>query len=286
MATPRQDEIDRLFQLPPSEFTAARNALARSAGSAGAAIKALTKPPVAAWAVNQLYWKDRDTYEALVEAAVDLRRAHTAVLEGRAGDLRSAGRAHERALDTALKATLSLMRAEGQPVTDATRQAIVNTLRALPADEAPGRLTRALAPGGFEMLAGVTVAPGAGTSKARRAARPGKSTAGTARGKPAKAGARAAREAEKAREQREALEQAIRAADQRARHAEFEAARAARAAINADERRDAAQRALDEAREALREAKAAAREARRAREQADRRVKETRSALETLQGRL
>jgi hypothetical protein len=44
-------------------------------------------------------------------------------------------------------------------VTDATRQAISTTLRALPSDDPPGRLTRALQPGGFEMLAGIT--PGA-----------------------------------------------------------------------------------------------------------------------------
>ena len=77
-------ELDRLFQLPLNEFTPERNALAKRAGSEGGGIKALTKPPVAAWAVNQLFFKDRDRYDALVEAANELRRTHKAVLEGKA----------------------------------------------------------------------------------------------------------------------------------------------------------------------------------------------------------
>ena len=60
-------EIDRLYQLPLDEFTAARNALAKKAGADGASIRSLTKPPVAAWAVNQVYWRDRSTYDALIE---------------------------------------------------------------------------------------------------------------------------------------------------------------------------------------------------------------------------
>ena len=55
-----ESEIDRLYQLAPDEFTAARNALAKSAGPDAAAVKRLTKPPIAAWAVNQVYWQHRD----------------------------------------------------------------------------------------------------------------------------------------------------------------------------------------------------------------------------------
>ena len=38
-------QIDRLYQLPLDEFTAARNALAKEAGAAGAQIRTLQKPP-------------------------------------------------------------------------------------------------------------------------------------------------------------------------------------------------------------------------------------------------
>jgi len=54
-----EDEIDALFKLPLGEFTPARNALAARLKKAGEqaeadAVKALPKPSVAAWVVNQL----------------------------------------------------------------------------------------------------------------------------------------------------------------------------------------------------------------------------------------
>ena len=57
---PLDDQIDRLYQLPLDEFTSARNALAKEAGPEAAAIKRLEKPNTAAWAINQLFWKDRE----------------------------------------------------------------------------------------------------------------------------------------------------------------------------------------------------------------------------------
>ena len=68
-------EIDRLYQLPLDEFTPARNALARTAGADAARVRALSKPPIAAWAVNQLYWRNRKIWDALVAAAENARRA-------------------------------------------------------------------------------------------------------------------------------------------------------------------------------------------------------------------
>src|SRR4051812_5545673 len=153
----RDADVDRLFQLPLGDFTAARNALAKKPGKDGAEIKALTKPPLGAWAVNQLYWRDRKTWDALVDAAENLRRANTAVLAGRSGDVRAAGTAHDQAVQDALKATLAIVSADGHPVTDATKQAIVNTLRALPSADTPGQLSRVLQPGGFEVLSGLTL---------------------------------------------------------------------------------------------------------------------------------
>src|SRR5688500_5633651 len=62
-------EIDRLYQVPLAEFTAERNALAKRAGGQSAEIRALQKPTVPAWAVNQLYWKERRVYDELMERA-------------------------------------------------------------------------------------------------------------------------------------------------------------------------------------------------------------------------
>ncbi len=280
----KDDEIDGLFQLPLAEFTVARNALARSAGKDGAAIKALTKPPLAAWAVNQLFWQDRDHYDALIEAANEMRRTHKAVIEGKRGDLRTAGREHDAALDAALKSSLALVKDAGNPVTEATRQAILNTLRALPANEPPGRLTRALAPGGFEMLAGVEPVPASRRTvkSPQPATRPGSAPKGATR----KEDARAEREAAKAREQKMALERAVRDADQRARQAEFEAARLAREATRTTRRLEEAQKALEAAKEELETAKRDAERAEKATGAADRRLRDAQAALEAAKGKL
>ena len=140
--------------MPLGDFVAARNALAKESGKDGAAIRALQKPSLPAWAVNQLYWRQRDVYDDLIAQAQDLRATHDATVGGKRADLRGASRAHEQAVDAALKATLAILADDGQPVTEATKQAVATTLRGLPADEEPGRLTRQLQPRGFEMLAG------------------------------------------------------------------------------------------------------------------------------------
>jgi hypothetical protein len=286
--------IDALFQLSLDEFTGARNALAKESGQAS--VKQLAKPPVAAWAVNQLYWDRRDDYDTLVDAANEMRRTHKAVIEGKKGDLRAATREHDRAIEIALKSTLALMKEREQPVTDATRQAILNTLRALPSGE-PGRLTRVLSPGGFEMLAGVAPMP---REKSTRDAKGTKETKGSkevtnvaeaARGKvaPASKGAeaKAAREAARQKAERDAAERAVRDAEHEAKRMEFESARAAREVARAEKHLDAARAAVDQAREALETAERDATAAQRAmdaavrsQESADRKARDASSRLE------
>jgi hypothetical protein len=283
MAKALDAEIDELFQLPLEAFTAARNALAKGAGGQAAAIKALGKPPIAAWAANKLYWQDPERYEALVEASTQMRKTHRAVIEGRKGDLRAAGREHEAALDAALKATLALLKDAGQPATDTTRHAILNTLRALPSEEPPGRLTRALTPGGFEMLAGVSAA--APTGRAARKPPAATSAAAPARKGRAAADAKAEREAAREKERRAAAERAVREADQRARQAEFEAARATRDAAKAERTLDETRTELEAAQQAFADAEQEAGKAARARETADRRLRDARSALDAAKAR-
>jgi hypothetical protein len=284
--TGADNEVDKLFQLPLGEFTAARNALAKASGKEGASIRELSKPPVAAWAVNQLYWHRRKDYEALIEASADMRRTHKAVIEGKRGDLRSAGHAHDKALETALKSTLALLKEGGHPVTDATRQQILNTLRALPSDEAPGRLTRALAPGGFELLAGVKPAKPAKADKSAKATE--KEDAETP-----KAASKAEKQSAKEKVAREAAERAVREAEQRARRAEFEAARAVREAERAAKRAEETEAAVEQARQDLADAEATAATAKReatatarARETAERKVRDAESALDAARARL
>jgi hypothetical protein len=239
----RDADIDRLYQRPLDEFTGARNALAKGAGKDSGAIRALTKPPLAAWAVNQLYWQDRRTWDSLIDAAENLRRVNKAVLAGRSGDVRAAGSAHDAAVRDALKATLAQLASAGHPLTDATRQAIVNTLRALPADETPGRLTRALQPGGFEMLAGMSVA-----APARKDTKDTKGTKSTKERAQSKEDARALTQA---REAAAAADRALKDAEQAVRRHEFEIARAVRDEERAGRALEQARAALDEAQRAL-----------------------------------
>ena len=277
-------EVDKLYQLPPEEFTAARNALARDAGSDGGEIRRLPKPPLAAWAVNQLYWKDRDVYDTLVEAADALRSAHKAVLGGRKGDLRTASKMHDEALDRALKATLQLVQDAGQHASDATRQAILNTLRALPSSDPPGRLGRTLQPGGFEMLAGLPVAAGK-----RAAARPAAAPAPAPRGREGPS----AREDRAAAARRTAARQAVadatraaREADTELRRQEFASARAAKEAANAGRRVEEAREALAAAERDLQEAERDAAAADKARDRASRAAADAQAEAEKARARL
>src|SRR5262245_1771567 len=92
------DDVDALYKLPLAEFTAARNALAKRAGADGANIKALEKPTAPAWAVNQLYWRRRKTFDRLIAAKAGLHAAHAARLGGKKADVEAAEEAHRGAL--------------------------------------------------------------------------------------------------------------------------------------------------------------------------------------------
>jgi hypothetical protein len=277
-----ESPIDRLYQVPLGDFVAARNTLAKESGKDGAAIRALQKPSLPAWAVNQLYWRQRDVYDDLIAQAQDLRATHDATVGGKRADLRGASRAHEQAVDAALKATLAILADDGQPVTEATKQAVATTLRGLPADEEPGRLTRQLQPRGFEMLAGAL--PG---GKARPAPSPPlvSKSASPARGKTTPESR--AQDRERLAAAREALAEATRDArlsEQAARREEFESARAARDAEKAEQRVAQAKSTVREAEaaleEATREAEAAGQASVAAQKRAERAAKDVREMKE------
>ncbi|MGH2774812.1 MAG: hypothetical protein ACRDJT_05180 [Actinomycetota bacterium] len=81
------DSAEDLYGLPLDEFTAARNALSAELKKAGdeesaAAVKTMKKPPVGAWAINQLARSDSDDVATLLDAGERLRRAQDSVMEG------------------------------------------------------------------------------------------------------------------------------------------------------------------------------------------------------------
>jgi hypothetical protein len=189
-----ESKIDDLYQVPLDEFTAARNALAKTLTGADARrVKKLAKPTVVPWAVNQVYWRSRGTYDRLLKSGERLRHAQIGALEGRRSDVRAATDAHRKAMSEAVKEAERLAVAAGsRPAPDA----LMRTFEALslmrePPDP-PGRLTEALQPAGFEALAGVPVQnqpPSGGAAAAthgRDAAREtdGSSAAGVSQTKP------------------------------------------------------------------------------------------------------
>src|SRR4051812_24709968 len=91
------ESIGELFSLPLQDFTGARNDLAKRLTKAGtkqaaATVKALRKPSITAWALNQLVRDRSDEVDALLDSGEKLRRAHAKALEGDASDLRHASR--------------------------------------------------------------------------------------------------------------------------------------------------------------------------------------------------
>ena len=155
--TETDSQLDALYQLPLDEFTAARNALAKELKQP--AIKELEKPNVAAWAVNQLYWKDRATYDRLVKATERLRAEHRKLLSGKSSDIRDAEKVHRDLIREAIDEIRGLVEKAGQTLSPATLTAVQETLESLPGTDTPGRLTRPLKPLGFEALSGVAIKP-------------------------------------------------------------------------------------------------------------------------------
>lgn len=274
-------EIDGLYRLPLEEFTAARNALAKALPKRAAEIKALSKPAVAAWAVNQLYWQQRPLYDALVEAAQQLRQAHAAVLSGKTADVRAAGKAHETQVSAALDAALQLLGAGGHAAGDTVRQPLMTTLRALPADDTPGRLTRVLQPGGFESLAGLSIR---GVKVPRAAPPPPPPPVREAARK--KSPAADPKALARAREEVATATRVLKDAQHAAQREEFERARAAREADQSARAVTRSREAVAEAETALREAEAAATSAQQKREAAEVRAADAGEAADAARARL
>jgi hypothetical protein len=172
MATSDIDaQLDRLYQLPLDEFTPARNALAKELKRP--TIKDLEKPNIAAWAVNQLHWKERAAYNQLIRAGERLRAEHRKLLAGQPSDIREVEQGHRDAVRNAVQKIRSLLKDSGHATSDATMTAVQETLEALPTDDQPGRLTRPLKPAGFEALAGVSLRAGARRQPEAKSPAPG-----------------------------------------------------------------------------------------------------------------
>jgi hypothetical protein len=150
------DEIRRLYGLPQERFTAERNALAkrlRKDGDAEAAarVAALRRPPLSAWAVNQLVRERTPLLRDLWDAGDRLKKAH-----GGKGDFRAALEAERQALDALVSSAAELLERAGRAAAGPTLQRVRGTLQAAAAggdarrEVEEGTLERDCEPPGFE----------------------------------------------------------------------------------------------------------------------------------------
>ncbi|MGH3081152.1 MAG: hypothetical protein ACRDNH_08465 [Gaiellaceae bacterium] len=165
-----------LYGLPLEEFTKARDGLAkelRRAGKKEAAdeVKALGKPSVSAWTVNQLARRHPQETKALVKAGDELRKAQRAAVGGRGPEaLRDATRAHRDRLEDLTSAARHELDAAGS-----TLQRVAQNLRGASVDKEAskallaGTLTADVEQSGFGSL--LSVVP-ASRQRAKPKARP------------------------------------------------------------------------------------------------------------------
>ena len=166
----REDPIDALFRLPLTEFIGARKELAARLKKNGETdeaerVKALAKPPVSAWAVNQLYWNHREAFDELIATGQRFRKAQTS---GKVVNMREALEARREALSQLSDLAAEVLTEAGHNPSLDTLRRITSTLEALSASTSsdgpmPGRLTQDVDPPGFDSFGSFT--PVAATPK-------------------------------------------------------------------------------------------------------------------------
>jgi hypothetical protein len=155
---------DQLYQVPLSQFTTARDALAarlKAAGndSSAAEAKRARKPSVAAWAANQVVWQAHDEWARLQAAAEALRKKHEKATSPE--ELRQAVREQREALQACEASAAKLLEQQGHDAGTSVLQKVGRTLLALAYGApgvTPGRLDHELQPPGFEVFTGLTLA--------------------------------------------------------------------------------------------------------------------------------
>jgi hypothetical protein len=155
--------IDHLYGLPLSEFTEARNTVAkelRASGRKDAArtVSEASKPLLSAWAVNQLARKHPDQLEHLAAVTTTASDATDAA------ELREAGLKRRRAIANLVGLAKEILEDGGHAATPATLERISRTLQASSDQQrhsmlASGRLTEDLEPGGMDFLAALPQTP-------------------------------------------------------------------------------------------------------------------------------
>ena len=164
MGKTEEDDIDALFQLTPPEFVTARNALATQLKKAGQndvarRVKALPKPSISAWTVNQLYWKHRAAFEKLLANGERFRQAQVSRLAGKGTDIHKLLNERREELSAMSRLAAQILQRSSGAAPSGVMRRITATLEALSAygtlagAPSAGRLVEDVDPPGFDALA-------------------------------------------------------------------------------------------------------------------------------------
>jgi hypothetical protein len=157
-----EQEIDRLYELPLGEFTAARDGAVKQLRAEGRRdladqVKQLRKPAVAVWIVNRLAHERALDVQRLLKAGEALTKSQVEAARGNAPErFTQARREEQRALERLADAARELAEREALGASGIERA--IQTLRAasLTAEGRKllkrGRLTEELEPPGFDAL--------------------------------------------------------------------------------------------------------------------------------------
>jgi hypothetical protein len=134
-------EIDRLYALPLEEFTGERDEVAKRLRKQGdrdaaAEVKALKKPSVAAWAVNQVRRDRPEDVRSLLEVTEELHRVYAGLSSAGARErLAEAADMQRDLIRSLVRCAQQLLEAGGHSANEATLNKVADTLRAAALDE-------------------------------------------------------------------------------------------------------------------------------------------------------
>jgi len=154
--TAYEKSLQQLYQAPLATFLAERKRLAaelqaRGDAAGAAQIAKRPKPVTSVWAVNQLYWREREAFDEMLGAASLLRR----------GDNRAA-KAYHGAIANLRQRAVVLLKDAGLAVSDATLRRVATTLAAIAVGgfepDPPGAIAADRDPPGFDAV-GIVAQP-------------------------------------------------------------------------------------------------------------------------------
>jgi hypothetical protein len=130
------EALDKVFAAPLHDFTATRNAVARELKGADAkAVKAVKKPNLSAWAVNQVAREHADDVASLFDVTDKLRTAQRRVLSGgKAASLREATDQRNKIVAVLTKRAAAILKRSGHGASTQTLAGITDSFVAVASD--------------------------------------------------------------------------------------------------------------------------------------------------------